>query len=48
MLIAQHPEKQVQEAIRTLSEFLVFQRKPETPDNHMHMDLLTRYNVEDY
>lgn len=48
MLIAQHPEQQVQAAIRTLSEYIVFHRKPERQDNHMHMDLLTRYNVEDY
>ena len=48
MLIAQHPEKQIQEAIHTLSEFIVFKRKPAVADNHMHMDLLTRYNTEDY
>lgn len=48
MLIAQHPELQVQEAIHTLSEFIVFHRAPAVTDNHMHMDLLTRYNVEDY
>lgn len=48
MLIAQHPEKQVQEAVHILSDFLVFKRKPEKPDNHMHMDILTRYNIEDY
>lgn len=48
MLIAQHPEKQVQDAIHTLSEHIVFKRKPAQADNHMHMDLLTRYNVEDY
>ena len=48
MLIAQHPEQQVQHAIHTLSEFIVFHRRPAATDNHMHMDLLTRYNVEDY
>lgn len=48
MLIAQHPDQQVQNAIHTLAEFIVFHRKPETTDNHMHLDLLTRYNVEDY
>lgn len=48
MLVAQHPEQQVQEAIHTLTEFIVFHRLPEHTDNHMHMDLLTRYNVEDY
>ena len=48
MLIAQHPERQVQDAIHTLAEYIVFHRRPQTPDNHMHMDLLTRYNVENY
>ena len=48
MLVAQHPEQQIQEAIHTLTEFIVFHRLPERTDNHMHMDLLTRYNVEDY
>ena len=48
MLIAQHPERQVQEAVHSLSEFLVFRRKPKEADNHMHMDLLTRFNIEDY
>lgn len=48
MLIAQHPELQVQEAIHTLTEYIVFHRMPERTDNHMHMDILTRYNVEDY
>ena len=48
MLIAQHPELQVQEAISTLIEYIVFHRKPARQENHMHMDLLTRYNVVDY
>lgn len=48
MLIAQHPERQVQEAIHTLSEYIMFKRRPSVTDNHMHMDLLTRYNTEDY
>ncbi len=48
MLIAQHPEKQVQDAIHALSDYIVFKRKPAQVDNHMHMDLLTRYNIEDY
>lgn len=47
-LVAQHPELQVQKAIHALSEFIVFKRKPAVADNHMHMDLLTRYNLEDY
>lgn len=48
MLIAQHPEQQVQDAISTLIDYIVFHRKPARTENHMHMDLLTRYNVEDY
>ncbi len=48
VLIAQHPERQVSQAIRALAEHIVFKREPGRKDNYMHMDLLTRYNAEDY
>ena len=48
MLIAQHPDDQVRQAIQALSERIVFQRTPDRTDNFMHMDILTRYNIEDY
>ena len=48
MLIAQHPEEQLQQAIQALSERIVLQRLPDKTDNYMHMDILMRYNIEDY
>ncbi len=48
MLIAQHPDEQVRGAVQTLAEYIVLHRKPARKDNFMHMDLLTRYNAEDY
>ena len=47
-LIAQRPEEQVQLAIQSLADRIVFQRLPEKTDNYMHMDILIRYNAEDY
>ena len=47
-LIAQHPEEQVFQAIQTLADKIVFQRQPDLTDNYMHMDVLLRYNTEDY
>ena len=47
-LIAQRPEEQVHQAIQSLADRIVFQRFPEKTDNYQHMDILIRYNVEDY
>ena len=47
-LIAQRPEEQVRQAIQALSDRIVFQHFPEKTDHYMHMDILTRYNAEDY
>ena len=48
MLIAQHPDIQVARAIEVLADSIVLGRAPSRRDNYMHMDLLTRYNAEDY
>jgi len=48
MIIAQHPDEQVSQAIRALTDYIVFQRKPESTDNFMHMDILMRYNIDNY
>ena len=48
MLIGQHPDEQVGLAIQALAELIVFGRQPARRDNFMHMDILTRYNIEDY
>ena len=47
-LIAQRPEEQVHQAIQALADRIVFQRFPEKTDNYQHMDILIRYNAEDY
>ena len=47
-LIAQRPDEQVRLAIEALTEFILFKKLPARKDNFMHMDILTRYNVENY
>ena len=47
-LIAQRPEEQVHQAIQALADRIVFQRLPEKTDNYQHMDILIRYNADDY
>ena len=47
-LIAQHPDDQVRLAVDTLAEYILRKKLPLRKDNFMHMDILTRYNVEDY
>lgn len=47
-LIAQHPEEQVARAVEALSEAVVLRKMPQRKDVFMHMDILTRYNVEYY
>ena len=46
MLIAQHPDQQVAQAIHTLSEFITLKKRPARRDNLVHMDILTRYNAD--
>ena len=47
-LIAQHPDDQVRLAVQALAENVLRKKLPARKDNYMHMDILTRYNVEDY
>ena len=48
VLIGQHPEKQVFNAIQTMSDFILLGRRPQRTDNYMHMDILTPFNLENY
>ena len=48
VLICQHPDEQVAMAIQALSERIVLGKHPARRDNFMHMDILTRYNVDCY
>lgn len=47
-LIGQRPDVQVSLAIQTLADYIVFGREPVRRDHFMHMDILTKYNIEDY
>lgn len=47
-LIAQHPDEQVAMGIQALFDYIVLGKKPARRDNFMHMDILTRYNIEYY
>ncbi len=48
VLIAQRPDEQVHLAIEALAEHAILGKIPPRKDHFMHMDVLTRYNVEDY
>lgn len=48
VLIGQHPDVQVTRAIETLADYIVLGRVPAKRDHFMHMDILTRYNIDDY
>ena len=48
VLIGQRPDEQVRLAIEALAEHALLGKEPARKDQFMHMDILTRYNVEDY
>lgn len=48
VLIGQRPDEQVRLAIEALAEHALLGSVPPRKDHFMHMDILTRYNVEDY
>lgn len=47
-LIAQHTEEQSARAIQTMADYLISKKKPEVRDNYVHIDILTRHNMENY
>jgi len=47
-LITQHTDEQTRLAVNSLVDFLVLGKEPERRDNYMHMDILSRINVDDY
>lgn len=48
VLIGQRPGEQVARAIQALADYLLLDKKPAQKDNHVHMDILTRYNIDYY
>ncbi len=47
-LIAQHSDRDAQEAVTALTDFLVLGKRPLHPDNFSSIDLLSRYNCRFY
>lgn len=47
-LITQHPETQAYNAVKAIVDFLVLKKAPDSRDNFMHMDILTKFNTEYY
>lgn len=48
LLIAQHSDQQSRKAVNVLSDYILMHKQPSAKDNYMHMDILTKYNMEDY
>ena len=48
ILITEHIEEQASLAVKTLSDYILMYKRPKARDNYMHMDILTRYNLENY
>ncbi|MCI2082068.1 MAG: LacI family transcriptional regulator [Bacteroidales bacterium] len=47
-LITQHADMQSFYAIQALTDYIVLKKTPAKKDNYMHMDLLTRFNIDYY
>lgn len=48
LLITEHIEEQTRQAVSTLADNILMFKRPASKDNYMHMDVLTRFNIEDY
>ena len=48
LLIAQHTERQSHNAVLTLSDYILVGKKPLNRDNYVHMDILSRLNIDNY
>lgn len=48
VLISQHIDNQASYAVQALSDLILLNRRVDARDNYMHMDILTKYNLENY
>lgn len=48
IIITQHTENQSKFAVIALADWLLMRKRPDNRDNYMHMDILTRYNIDNY
>ena len=48
ILITEHIEEQTRNAVTTLADYIFMYKQPARKDNYMHMDILTKYNLDNY
>lgn len=48
ILISEHIEDQTKMAVATLADYILRYKTPAKQDNYMHMDILSKYNLENY
>lgn len=48
VLISQHIDNQARNAVIALSDLIILKRRISVRDNYMHMDILTKFNLENY
>lgn len=48
VLISHHSETQSRLAVAALADFIILHKAPVRRDNYLHMDILTRFNEENY
>ena len=48
VIISQHTDRQSHLAVTALADWLLVRKAPARRDNYMHMDILTRFNEENY
>ena len=48
VLITEHVENQSFNAVNVLADYILMYKRPSLRDNYMHMDILTKYNLEHY
>lgn len=48
VIIAQHVEDQSTTAVEVLSDYILTHKHPDRLNNYVHIDILTKYNIENY
>ncbi|MCF0176570.1 MAG: LacI family DNA-binding transcriptional regulator [Bacteroidales bacterium] len=48
LLITQHTDRQSHDAVVTLADYIIMRKQPPIRDCYVHMDILNKYNLENY
>jgi len=48
IIIAQHVEDQCARGVEILANFILSRKMPDVKDNYAHIDVITKYNIENY